>query len=54
MSYFVQVSEDDGLSQIVCSECLQLLNEWEQFYEMCSKNNNMDLKQLSDGDDKVY
>ncbi|XP_022173788.1 zinc finger protein 84-like [Myzus persicae] len=48
----IQVSEDDGLSKIVCSECLTLLNEWEQFYEMCSKNNNMHLKQLSDGDDK--
>lgn len=29
-----------------------MLNEWDQFYEMCSKNNKH-MKQLSDGDDKV-
>lgn len=47
------MSEDDGLSKFVCSKCLSFLHEWDQFYEMCSKNNNMHLKGLSDGDDKV-
>lgn len=44
--------EDDGLSKIVCSKCLVLLNEWDQFYELCSKN-NMQLKRLLTGSDKV-
>lgn len=52
MYFIYQVSEDDGLSKIVCTKCFTLLNEWDQFFDMCSKN-NMHLKQLSNGDDKV-
>lgn len=54
MSYFLQVLENDGLSKYICTGCSTLLNEWDHFSEMCSRNNNIPLKQPSDGVDKVY
>ncbi|XP_050429994.1 zinc finger protein 84-like isoform X2 [Adelges cooleyi] len=42
--------EHDDMSKFVCSKCVTMLNEWDQFYEMCLKN-NMD---LASGDEKNY